>query len=342
MRLAIIGIVLVLAAAPAAATHPKTDIVTLDDGSTYYGEIKSVKYATLTLKTSAVGTVKIEWRHITGLTSEFQYQVDLAGGGRHYGTLEPPDNPRHLKVVGSAGAIEVKLSDVVRIAPIEHTFWQRLNGSLNFGLTYTQANEAIQYNLGFDANYRSHKNYGTLSASSIFNTQEEGESTQQSYLQLIMAQVSKGAWGPFELGAVQSNPDQGYDVRTLLGGGATRFFVESNARLFALSLGAVYNREEVTGSDAVDNTAELLTAVSFRRYKVASDSPGIETSLNVFTDITSDVRRYRADFKFNVAWKIVGNYKFNFSVNNSYDSSPPVEDANKNNFVVVTSIGYTF
>lgn len=342
MRLIIIGIVLLLTAVPAVAGHPKTDIVTIDDGSTLIGEILSVKYATLTLKTAAASTLKIEWRHITGLTSEYRYQVDLTGGARHYGTLEPPDKPQHLKVVGSAGTIEVKLTDVVRIAPIEHTFWQRLNGSLNFGLTYTQANEAFQYNLGFDANYRSLKNYGTLTGTSIFNTQENGESTQQSYLQLIMAQVSKGRWGPFELGAVQSNPDQGYDIRTLLGGGASRFFVESTAHLFALNLGAVYNREEVTGSDEVDNTAELLTAISFRRYKVASDSPGIETSLHVFADITSDDRRYRADFKFNVAWKIIGNYKFNFSVNNSYDSSPPGEDANKNNFVVVTSIGYTF
>ena len=342
MRLAIIGIVLLLAAVPAVASHPKTDVVTIDDGSTFIGEILSVKYAKLTLKTSTAGTLNIEWRHITGLTSNYRYQVDLTGGARHYGTLEPPDNPQHLKVAGSAGTIEVKLNDVVRIAPIESTFWQRLRGSLNFGLTYTQANEALQYNLGFDANYRSLKNYGTLTASSIFNTQENGESTQQSYIQLIMAQVSKGRWGPFELGAVQSNPDQGYDLRTLLGGGASRFFVESTAHLFALNLGAVYNREEVTDSDTVDNTVELLTAISFRRYKLASDLPGIETSLNVFTDITADERRYRADFKFNVAWKIVGNYKFNFTVNNSYDSSPPGTDSNKNNVVVVTSIGYTF
>jgi hypothetical protein len=333
--------VLVLAALPAAASHPKTDIVTLDDGSTYIGEILSVRFATLSLKTSAAGTLNIEWRHITGLTSEYEYQVELTGGARYYGSLETPETPEHLKVVGSSETIEVKLSDVVRLAPIEHTFWSRLRGSLNFGLTYTQANEVFQYNLGLESHYRSRKNYGAMSASSIFNTQSDAESTQQSYLQLLMAQVSKGNWGPFELGAVQSNPDQGYDIRTLLGGGASRFFIESTSHMFALNLGAVYNREEVTGSDEVDNTAELLTGISFRRYKLAADTPAVDTSLNVFTEFSSD-RRYRADFKFNVAWKIIGDYRFNFSVNNSYDSSPPGEDANKNNVTVVTSIGYTF
>ena len=49
---------------------------------------------------------------------------------------------------------------------------------------------------------------------------------------------------------------------------------------------------------------EGITGVSFRRYKLASDSPGIETSLNVFTEFSSE-RRYRADFRFNIAWKIV-------------------------------------
>jgi len=127
--------------------HPKTDIATIDDGSTFIGEILSVKYATLTLKTDAAGTLHIEWRRITGLTSKFEYQVELTSGTRHYGTLEPPDKPQHLKVVGATDTIEVKLSDVVRLAPIEHTFWQRLNGSFNFGLTYTQANEALQYNI---------------------------------------------------------------------------------------------------------------------------------------------------------------------------------------------------
>ena len=341
MRHTVTGIILLLAATHAVAGHPKTDIAMIDDGSILYGEILSVKYATLSLKTDAVGILNIEWRRITGLISKYEYQVEVTGGTRHYGRLESHDKPMYLKVVGSAGTFEFKLSDVVRLSPIEDTFWDRLNGSLNFGLTYTQANGALQYNLGYDANYRSRKNYATLTASSIFNTQDDAESTQQSYIQLLMAQVSIGKWGPFELAAVQSNPDQGYDLRTLLGAGASRFFVESTTHLFALNLGAVYNREEVTNSVEVDNTSELLTGISFRRYKRDAYSPGVETSLNIFSDFSSN-DRHRAVFKFNVAWKIIHDYVFNFQVNDSYDSSPPGEDSSNNNVVVVTSIGYTF
>lgn len=341
VRLVVIGIVLILAATPAVAGHPKTDIVTIDDGSTFVGEILKVRFATLSLKTDAVATLSIEWRRVTGMTSEYEYQVELTGGERHYGSLQSSERPLHIKIVGSSETIEVRLSDILELAPIEHGSFQRLNGSINFGLTYTQANQALQYNVGLDANYRSRKNFAALTASSIFNTQKDGESTQQSNFQILMAQVSQGAWGPFEVGSLQSNPDQGYDVRTLLGGGITKFFVENSAQLVGLSIGAVYNREDVTGSDETDDSAEFLAGVSYRRYKRDAYSPSIQTSLNLFTDIGSE-RRYRAVFNFNIGWKIIQNFTFNFQINNSYDSDPPGTDSSKNNFVVVTSIGYTF
>lgn len=130
-------------------------------------------------------------------------------------------------------------------------------------------------------------------------------------------------------------------MRTLLGGGITKFFVENSAQLVGLSIGAVYNREDVTGSDETDDSAEFLAGVSYRRYKRDAYSPSIQTSLNLFTDIGSE-RRYRAVFNFNIGWKIIQNFTFNFQINNSYDSDPPGTDSSKNNFVVVTSIGYTF
>lgn len=341
VRLAFIAISLAFVATPAAAGHPKTDLVTLDEGSTYFGEISSVQYATLKLKTDAAGTLNIEWRRITGLTSKFEYYVELIGGDRHYGTLEPPDKPLHIKIVGSTETIEVKLSDVVLLSPVEHGFWQRLDGSVSFGLTYTQANEALQYNASLTTHYRSRKNFGSLNASSIFNTQQGGDSTKQSNVQLLLAQVGKGKWGPFEVGQLGSNPDQGYDVRTILGGGMSRFPIESSRDLLSLSLGMVYNHEEVTNSNETNDTAEFLAGMSFRHYKRDSHSPAITTSLNVFADLASE-KRYRATFDFNIAWKIIHDFTFNFQISDNYDSRPPGTDSNKNNFVVVTSVGYTF
>ena len=333
--------ILAVTSAPAIAEHDKTDIVTTDDGNTFIGEIKDVEFGTLVLDTDAAGLLEIEWRRVTSIHSEFQYRVEAAYGVRYFGSLAPSDESRNLTVNTASGPVIIDFLDVFEILPIEEGFWQRLDGSVNFGLTYTSANEALQYNLGVDATYRTRKNYAVLSAQSIFNTQSGVEDTQQHSGQLFFIQVMKKTWGAFELGALQSNPNQGYDLRLIAGAGATNFFIQNAKRFLALSMGAAYNRENTTGVDATDNSGEALVGISFRQYKQGSHAPNVHIGLQTFTNFT-DTPRYRAVLDFNVSWKIVGDFKFNFQVKNSYDSRPPGVDPENNDMVVVTSLGYTF
>jgi hypothetical protein len=332
---------LVVAAAPAAAKHDQSDVATMDDGSTYHGEIKSVQYATLNLNTGPAGLLGIEWRHVTSLTSKYTYRIELDGGTRHFGTLGPSKQPRRLNIVSSSGSVEVDFDDVVNIVPFEHGLWKRLAGSVNFGLTYTQANEAFQYNLSGNANYRSRKHLATLSGQSIFSTQQDAATTNQHYLKLELSQVLEKKWGAFELAQLQSNPDQGYDLRFIVGGGATRFLVESSRDLLALSVGPVSNWEDVVGSANSDHSAEILVDLSFRRFRHGSHSPSIQLNLGTFTNVT-ETPRFRSVLNFIVGWNIVGNFTFDFQINNNYDSDPPGVDSEHNDLNVVTSIGYSF
>jgi len=341
VTLAVASLVMVAAAAPVFAGHDKTDRVTTDDGGVYFGEIDSVQFATLTLDTDPAGTISIEWRHVTGLTSKFEYRVELSGGVQHYGTLGAPNGPGHMSIVSSDGPIEVDLSEVVSIMPVERGFWKALDGSVNFGLTYTQASNTFQYNLSASAERHTRKHFSVLSAQSIFNTQQEADATSQHYLKFMLTQFTKWKWGPFELGQLQSNPAQGYDLRLLVGGGASNFIIERSGALLSLNLGAVYNREEVTGESTVDQSGEALAGVAFRRFKRGSHSPSVQLSLMTFTTL-NETHRFRTVFNFNIGWKIVGDFQFNFQVNNSYDSQPPGTDADKTDISVVTSIGYTF
>ena len=341
VRLGVIGFVLVTAVAPAWAGHDKTDIAKTEDGSIYIGEIKSVQYATLTLSTHAASTLSIEWRHVTSLESKFEYRIELPGGVRHFGTLGHSEKPKHLSIVTPSGTIEVELAEVAQIVPIEHGFWKRMDGSVNFGFSFTQANEAIQYNLSGDAFTRTPKTYTSLSGQSIFNTQEGGEATDQHSLTLVSARIGKKKWGSFGLGGLQSNADQGYDLRSVVGGGATYFFIEGSGKFLLLILGPVYNREEVTDSSEVDDSAEALVGLAFRRFKRGSHSPSVLFSLETYTNL-SETPRFRTALNFQVSWKVIGNFSFSVQVNNNYDSDPPGTDPNKNNLVMTSSVGYTF
>ena len=131
------------------------------------------------------------------------------------------------------------------------------------------------------------------------------------------------------------------DVRSILGGGVTNFFIESSGELLSLSLGAVYNREEVADSPEVTHSGEALVALSFRRFKRGSHSPSLKVSLMTFTNVTQG-SRFRAVLNFNVGWKIIGDFKFSIQANNSYDTDPPGVDSKNNDLTLVTSVGYTF
>ena len=85
----------------------------------------------------------------------------------------------------------------------------------------------------------------------------------------------------------------------------------------------------------------LDTILPWKAKATSGILPSVQMSLTTFTDVTGD-RRFRATLNFNVNWKVVGDFKFNFQVIDNYDSSPPGEDSNKNNLSVVTSVGYTF
>lgn len=76
----------------------------------------------------------------------------------------------YLNIVCSSERREVLPSEVVGLAPIEQNIISRVNGSISAGLTYTQANEALQCNLGLDSSYRDRKYYESLNGSSISKT----------------------------------------------------------------------------------------------------------------------------------------------------------------------------
>ncbi len=201
--------------------------------------------------------------------------------------------------------------------------------------------DTLQYNLNADSERRTRRHYSSMSAQSIFNTQQNAESTSQHYLKFLMKQVTKKKWGPFELGQLQSNPDQGYDFRLLLGGGASTFLIERSKALLSFNLGLVYNREDVAGESSVDQSAEALAGLAYRRFKRGSHSPSVQLSLMTFTTL-NDTHRFRTVLSFNVGWKIVGDFKFSLQINNSYDSQPPGTDGQHNDVSVVTSVGYSF
>jgi hypothetical protein len=331
---------LVSFAAPAAA-HDKTDVVTLKNGDRFTGEIKGVDQESLELGTDAAGTIKIEWPHIASITSTFNYEVEVTTGERFFGSFETSGERGELQVVGDDGEHTIPLSDVFSITPIGRGFWKRLNGNVNLGFSYTQSNQAFQYSLSAATHYQNRKFLGSGQLNSIFNTQEGVDSTRQQNVGFRVTRKLKKTNGVYGVLQLQSNPDQGFNLRSVVGGGYDWFLVHRRNEHFIVNAGLVYDREQIVGSSQVDNSAEVTLGLQFANFSLDNPSRTITIAFDTFTNITG-ASRFRAQLSLNLTWQIINNFNLGISLLDSYDSRPPTSEANTNDLSLSLSVGYSY
>lgn len=132
---------LLLLALAGTALAQKSDVIVLFNGDRVTGEIKSYSTGRLTVDTDMAGDVSVKWNKIVSISSAKEFEIETPDGRYHYGTLAPSTPPGKLDIVSQGKTETVAFLDVVRLSPIYQTFWRRINGSLDLGFNYTQANQ---------------------------------------------------------------------------------------------------------------------------------------------------------------------------------------------------------
>jgi putative salt-induced outer membrane protein YdiY len=327
-------------AAPAVA-HDKTDVVTLKNGDRFTGEIKGVAQETLELDTDAAGTLKLEWTHVASVTSLFNYEVETTTGERYFGSFDASGKAGELLVAGDDGKHTVPLSEVFSISPLGRDFWKRLNGNVNLGFSYTQSNRAVQYSLSAATHYQNRKYLAFGQLNSIFNNQEGVDSTKQQFLGIRLTRSVKKVSGVYGVFQLQSNPDQGFNLRSVIGGGYDRFLVHRQNGYFIVNAGLVYDREQIVGSPQVDNSAELTAGLQFANFSLDKPNRTITIGFDTFTNVT-DTPRFRAQLNLSLTWEIVNNFNLGITLLDSYDTRPPTVEAKTNDMSLSLSVGYSY
>ena len=265
----------------------------------------------------------------------------MTTGERFFGSLEASGTSGEIRVVGNGGARTIPLSEVFSITPIGRGFWKRLNGNVNFGFSYTQSNQAVQYSLIAATHYENRKYLGSGLLNSIFNTQEGVDSTSQQSAGLRVTRKLKKANGVFGVVQLQSNPAQGFNLRSVVGGGYDWFLVHRPNRHLIVNAGSVYDREEIVGSSRIDNSAEVAVGLEAADISLNHPTRTISIAFNTFTSVTGE-SRFRAQLNFNLTWEIINNFNFGVSLLDSYDSRPPTVDSEKNDMSLSLSVGYSY
>lgn len=319
----------------------KTDVIVLLNGDRITGEIKKLEHGRLQVSTDSMGTVRVEWDDIASVDSAYQFEFELTDGQRIYGSTQPGTESSTLVIADQEEPLLVSSGQVVRVTPIENTFWDRLDGSLSVGYSFTKASDVSQFNFDGSATYRTPKRSFTVSASTIVTSDQTDETTEREDIGFRVTRFRNNRWFNAWLGGLERNDELGLDVRVSLGGGVGRYLVQSNISELALVGGVIATRESLVGDQESEESLEGLIGLSYSRYIFDDPNVDVETQVQVYPNLT-DSGRLRAQLDARVRYELVEDLFFNLSFYDSYDSDPASGAESTNDYGIVTSLGWSF
>lgn len=323
------------------AQAARTDVVVLINGDDVTGEVESLEFGELRYSTDSMGTVSIDWEDIVSLTSDRSLQVEVTSGTRYFGNLLPAGDDNMIAVGRGENVQELDKSTIVRITPIEtdEKIWQRLEGSIKFGFDTDKASAVASGYLNANVRYRARTYLLGLDISSSFTDQPGAETTENQSIGFNYQRFRASRWFTDWFGSVEKNDAQGIDQRLSAGGGLGRYFVQNNRNQFSILGGLVGTRESFIGEDPDTTNAEGKIQIKYLR-RVLEPSTDVAFTTEIYP-LLEDLSSYRSDSNLTLRREFIDDLFFDLSVYYKYLSDPPA-GAVKDDYGVVTSIGYSF
>ncbi len=323
---------------------PKTDVVVLVNGDRITGEIKSLEYNQLKLSTYHMGTIYIEWDKIASLNTDQYLLLERTDGTRYYGQLvaaEKGDSTLRVKRNADQPFETVETAVIVRAQPIEGgAIVERLDGYVSAGFDLAKANSRTSVDFAGGLSSRTRVRAWAIDGSVNLTDDSAGDTSERYILQGNYRQFVRAR--DFYLGftSFERNTELDLNLRTLVGGGYGRYFVQTNHSEWLAGLGVAYSHENYTGGERFDSVEGVLTT-SFKLFRYDFPETDIGGSLTILPSLTKS-GRYRAEGDLRAKYEFVDDLYFELKVYGSYDSQPPLADTEQSDYGVTTSLGYSF
>jgi hypothetical protein len=330
-----------LATAIPAIAGANTDVVVFDNGDRLTGEIKSLERGRLRFKTEATDTISIEWDNVAFLSSDQNIQVETYEGKRYLGRLKLSPALKTINIEMDGDYLAIDATHVVLMTPIEEKGINRLDGDITAGYNFTKAGEVEQTHLALDVELRSEIRLLGLSASSSVSDSDENESSQRHSVKLDYKRFWPNRWLVSGLLSANRNDELGVDLRTSIGGGGGRIVRQTNHSATLLEGGLMLSRENLAGSESDKDTVEAYVTLEWDWFRYDSPELDLSTSLEIIPNLT-DTGRVRSEFDISLKWEIINDLFWEISFYDSFDSDPVTAGAEKNDYGVITSLGYDF
>jgi hypothetical protein len=319
----------------------KTDVVDFKNGDRLTGEVKSLERGHMRFKTDATDTISIEWDEVAYLSSNQNIQVETILGTRYLGHLIRSEEKSNLVVMTDAGPIKLNNIQVVKMTPIEDKGLSRIDGNITFGYNFAKADESTQSNLGVDLEMRSEIRLLSLKFDGSVTDSTSNDTNQRDSLKLDFKRLLRDRWFWSSAISFDRNDELGIDMRSSLGGGRGRIMRQTDHSAIILEGGLKGTREDLAGSTTDEETIEAYGMVNWDWFRFDTPELDLSTSLEIIPNL-SDTGRVRGELDIELKWEMIEDLFWQLSYYNSYDSDPATDGAEKNDYGIITSLGYKF
>ncbi len=306
-----------------------TDVIIMKNGDHLTGEIKGLGGGVLYVSMSYIlGASSLDWSKVAHVESKQLFIVKTENGAVYKGTLNTAETeggrPVKIEVVETPGKeVTIDRSQIVEVAQTSDKFWQRFNGGVNFGTTYSKGNETVQYTLSSDVEYlRRRWSAGVGWSSNLSTSSGVTASTRNEITPTARHLLPWDNWFYAGLGDFLQSSVQGIQLQTSVGAGIGRYLKNTNRATISVLGGLAwqntqYSQSTLSGSQNLGAALLAADVRLFRFNKTNLDFAG------VLFPVLNDPGRIK--FNMNTAYyiKITSNLSWNISFYGNWDNQPP-------------------
>jgi hypothetical protein len=341
-RLIILSLLMMMIGCASSAQAKRTDdVVILKNGDRLTGEIKGLQRGELKFKASYMAdAVRLDWARVERLESKDRFLIILTDGQLFTDLLRlsPARTAADNFLIGSV--VRVQQMDVLKITPVEAGFWRQLEGTIDFGFSFTSGNDQYQTELSASATYRrgDHSLSGRLDSG--FSGQPKGTSSARNQFNLDYRKQLSPRWYAGGLFDLLRSDQQSLSLRTTIGGLFGRNLRQTERTRISMFGGLAATRENYSAPTGQPQTTNMdaLAGLDFSTFRFTTTD--ISSRLILYPSLTTP-GRMRMQFKSDLRIKLVKDLYWGFHIYENFDSKPPVK-ADKNDLGVSTSLGWKF
>jgi Protein of unknown function, DUF481 len=328
-----------------SAQAQRKDVVIMNNGDRFTGEVKSLKNGLLYVRMAYVSSnVGLDWNQVQSVQSSATFQIVLNSGRRVEGKIEKVSGgdatSEDFLIHEATEVVQVPSAVVVSVESRKPTFWRQLQGSLDFGYSYTSGNSQSTFNADTSAAYKTHKWQLATSFDSTFGGQSGASKTNREDLQTTFTRfLNRNSFVETLSDFLHSN-QQDLNLRTTLGGGYGRYLKRTTNSNLAWLGGVVYTNEsfDTFASQPSDSNMEAVVGVQYSLIRFNFGQ--FQAQLQAFPGLT-DAGRIRLKTNNTLTINLKNNFYWNFTLWDNFDSRPP-STARKNELGMSSGIGWSF